>query len=54
MHSEMKLRDALSIPVCGRQFFGTELHSPYDVHFLKADGMWITMVRLKMLVVECL
>ena len=23
----------------GRRFFGTELHSPYDMHFLKADGM---------------
>ena len=36
----------------GRQFFGTELHSPYDVHFLKADGIWNAIVRLKRQVVE--
>merc|ERR1712018_967642 len=33
-------------------FFGTELHSPYDVHFLKADGIWNAIVRLKRQVVE--
>ena len=36
----------------GRRFFGTELHSPYDVHFLKADGIWNAIVRLKRQVVE--
>ena len=31
----------------GRRFFGTEVHSPYDVHFLKSDGIWNAIVRLK-------
>ena len=31
----------------GRQFFGTELHSPYGVHFPKADGMLHAILRLK-------
>ena len=33
-------------------FFGTELACSYDMHFLKADGMWITIVRLKRWIVE--
>ena len=33
-------------------FFGTELACSYDMHFLKADGMWITIVRLKRWFVE--
>ena len=36
-----------STQLTGRQFFGTELHNPYDVHFLKADGIWNAIVRLK-------
>ena len=36
----------------GRQFFVTELHSPYEVNFLKADGMWNAIIKLKRQVVE--
>ena len=35
----------------GRPFFGKELHHQYDMHFLKANGMQITIVRLKRQVV---
>ena len=32
--------------------FCQEMHCPYDVRFLKADGMWNAIVRLKKRVVE--
>ena len=47
-YSTVRVRIWLPMPVFGeaspqfteRQFFGTELHSPYGMHFLKADSMW--------------
>ena len=33
-------------------FFGHELYKTYDMHFLIADGMYITIVRLKRWVVR--
>ena len=51
IHYFVQIVQSINFPartvLTGRRFIGTELHSPYDVHFLKADGIWNAIVRLK-------